>query len=65
MDRRSFELNYENNILFYDPALTTELRNRQESYLAMSHPVTADMVASWSMTSRLINNTVAMLGPVL
>jgi cardiolipin synthase len=33
MDRRSFELNYENNILFYDPALTGEMRGRQDSYL--------------------------------
>ena len=35
MDRRSFELNYENNILFYDPALTAEMRRRQDAYLAI------------------------------
>src|SRR6516225_994150 len=29
MDRRSFELNYENNILFYDPELTRDVRQRQ------------------------------------
>jgi phosphatidylserine/phosphatidylglycerophosphate/cardiolipin synthase-like enzyme len=34
MDRRSFELNYENNILFYDPALTADVRQRQQSYIA-------------------------------
>lgn len=65
MDRRSFELNYENNILFYDLALTTEVRNRQDVYLAQSRPVTADQLAAWPMTSRLWNNTIAMLGPVL
>jgi cardiolipin synthase A/B len=65
MDRRSFELNYENNILFYDPALTAEMRRRQETYLAQSHPVTAEMVAGWPITRRLWNNTIAMLGPVL
>ena len=65
MDRRSFELNYENNILFYDPALTAEMRQRQDSYIASSHPVTAEMVASWPMHRRLWNNTIAMLGPVL
>lgn len=65
MDRRSFELNYENNILFYDPALTAEIRHRQDSYIARSHPVTAEMVASWPMRRRLLNNTIAMLGPVL
>jgi cardiolipin synthase len=65
MDRRSFELNYENNILFYDPTLTAEMRRRQDSYLEKSHPVTPDMVAGWPMTRRLWNNTIAMLGPVL
>jgi hypothetical protein len=47
MDRRSFELNYENNILFHDPALTADVRQRQAEYLAHSHPVTAEMVAQW------------------
>jgi cardiolipin synthase len=65
MDRRSFELNYENNILFYDPALTAEMRRRQDAYLARSHPVTAEMVARWPVTRRLWNNAIGMLGPVL
>ena len=65
MDRRSFELNYENNILLYDSAVTAETRRRQDVYLAQSHPVTAEMVAQWPMTRRLWNNAVAMLGPVL
>jgi len=65
MDRRSFELNYENNILFYDPVLTDAMRRRQETYLASSQPVTVEMVEEWSMVRRLWNNTVAMLGPVL
>ena len=65
MDRRSFELNYENNILFHDPVLTAELRQRQDAYLARSHPITSEMVARWPIGRRLFNNTVAMLGPVL
>ncbi len=65
MDRRSFELNYENNILFYDPVLTAAMRQRQDRYIASSHPVTAEMVASWPMRRRLLNNAIAMLGPVL
>lgn len=65
MDRRSFELNYENNILFYDPAMTAEVRHRQDSYLAQSHPVTMEMVTSWSLRQQLLNNTIAILGPVL
>lgn len=65
MDRRSFELNYENNVLFYDPALTAAMRQRQECYLARSRPVTAEMVAQWPIYRRLWNNTIAVLGPVL
>ncbi len=65
MDRRSFELNYENNILFYDPVLSAEMRRRQDTYLAQSRPVTAEMVAHWPMTRQLWNNSIAMLGPVL
>jgi len=44
MDRRSFELNYENNILFFDPVLTDAMLRRQETYLASSQPVTVEMV---------------------
>jgi len=65
MDRRSFELNYENNILFHDRDLTSEMRGRQDEYLSRSHQVTAEMVAQWPMSRRLWNNTIAMLGPVL
>ncbi len=65
MDRRSFELNYENNILLHDPALTAKMRRRQEAYLQHSHPVTAAMVEEWPTTRRFWNNALAMLGPVL
>lgn len=65
MDRRSFDLNYENNILLYDSALTAEMRQRQESYLKHSSQITAEMVAKWPITRQLWNNAVAMLGPVL
>src|SRR5262245_60453690 len=65
MDRRSFDLNYENNILLCDPAMTAEMRLRQDAYLARSRPVTSDEVAHWSRARRLWTNTIAMLGPVL
>ena len=65
MDRRSFELNYENNILFYDPSLTAAMRQRQDSYIANANLVTAEMVAGWDWQHRLWNNAIAMLGPVL
>jgi cardiolipin synthase len=65
MDRRSFELNYENNILFCDAALTADVRQRQQHYISQSSAVTREMVAAWSLPRRLWNNTLAMLGPVL
>lgn len=65
LDRRSFELNYENNILFHDEELTSKIRERQLSYQWQSHEVTRDQVASWSVSRRFFNNAVAMLGPVL
>jgi cardiolipin synthase len=65
MDRRSFDLNYENNILFCDPQLTAEVRTRQQEYISHARPVDQDQVAAWPMTRRLWNNTIAMLGPLL
>jgi cardiolipin synthase len=65
MDRRSFELNYENNILFYDPSLTAAMRQRQDSYIAQSNLITGEMVANWGWQRRLWNNAIGMLGPVL
>ena len=65
LDRRSFELNYENNILFYDRTLTAAMRQRQQTYIAQARPVSRAMVAGWSWRRRLWNNAIAMLGPVL
>jgi len=65
MDRRSFDLNYENNILLFDPTLTTDLRKRQQQYIDKSNLITREMVASWPLSQRLWNNTLATLGPVL
>jgi cardiolipin synthase len=65
MDRRSFDLNYENNVLFCDEALTGQMRARQETYLARSNVVTLEDVEAWSIGRQLWNNTIAMLGPVL
>jgi len=65
MDRRSFELDYENNILFYDRSLTADMRQRQDCYIARSKPITSEMVARWTWGRRLWNNTIAILGPVL
>ena len=65
MDRRSFDLNYENNILLCDEGVTTAMRQRQQEYLADCAEVTAAQVAGWSWTERLWNNALAIVGPVL
>ncbi len=65
MDRRSFDLNFENNVMIQDETLTALIRQRQESYLAQSRPITQELVAVWPKWRQLWNNTIAMLGPVL
>jgi len=65
VDRRSFELNFENNILFYDTALTAAIRARQHSYIAATRSVSLAAVAEWSRPRRLLNNAMAMIGPLL
>jgi len=65
MDRRSFDLNYENNILLVDTELTEQLRQRQQQYIDSSTEVTQQDVASWSLGKRLWNNTLATIGPIL
>ncbi len=65
MDRRSFDLNYENNILLLDATLTAAMRERQMHYLEQSQPVTREMVEAWSLPRKFWNNTLALLGPVL
>ena len=65
MDRRSFDLNYENNVLVLDEALTADLRERQALYLASSRRITLDDVRAWSAGRRLWQNTLAIVGPIL
>jgi cardiolipin synthase len=65
LDRRSFDLNYENNILIEDTALTGQIRARQDSYIASSREITPMEVASWSRFRHAWHNAVAMMGPIL
>jgi cardiolipin synthase A/B len=65
MDCRSFALNFENNVLLCDPAITASVRARQIGYLADSRQITAQEVAGWSWRRRAWNNGIAILGPLL
>jgi cardiolipin synthase len=65
LDRRSFDLNFENNILFYDRSFTAAVMDRQDDYLAKSTEITLAVVQRWPMPRRLLNNTLGMLSPLV
>ncbi len=65
MDMRSFDLNYENDVLIEDVALTTAICARQREYIADSRQVTLDDIACWSRPRRMWQNALATIGPVL
>ncbi|WP_340537209.1 cardiolipin synthase [Nocardioides sp. GXZ039] len=65
MDRRSLQLNFENNLLLADPAVTAAVLRRQESYLSVSKRVPSDEAARWPWHRRLIDNAIGMLSPLL
>ena len=65
LDLRSFDLNYENNILLQDEGITKDVYERQMHYIGQSHPVTLDQVLAWPYHRRIWNNVIATIGPVL
>ena len=65
MDRRSLQLNFENDLLIADPAITGTIRERQRGYLSVSTPVKAETVRGWPFPERLVQNAIGMMGPVL
>jgi cardiolipin synthase len=65
LDLRSFDLNFENNVLLQDEALARAVRQRQQDYMARSRPVTQEQVLAWPWHRRAWNNLLAMLSPVL
>lgn len=65
LDRRSFDLNFENNILLADRDFAETVCARQRSYIDASIEITLDEVIAWPRHRVLLNNTLAMIGPVL
>ncbi|HPR45548.1 MAG TPA: hypothetical protein PLZ13_14620, partial [Ottowia sp.] len=65
LDLRSFDLNFENNVLLQDAATTAAVAGRQAAYIAQADAVTLDEVRRWPWPRRLWNNALATLGPVL
>jgi cardiolipin synthase len=65
LDRRSFELNFENNILFADSSFAQAVRKRQDEYLADSEPFTCEDLARFGIIQRIWQNLLATMSPVL
>ena len=65
LDLRSFDLNYENNVVISDKALTADIIERQHQYIAESEEVKRVHVENWTLPYRIWNNVVATMGPVL
>ncbi|WP_100640666.1 cardiolipin synthase [Marinobacter salexigens] len=65
LDLRSFDLNYENNILLQDEAITQAITERQHTYISQSEVVTLPEVLAWHYHERIWHNVIATIGPVL
>ena len=65
MDRRSMDLNFENNILLSAETTAREIRDRQDAYLAAATEVLAENLRKRTIPRRLWENTLTMFSPVL
>ncbi len=65
LDRRSFELNFENNILFDGRTFAAAVRARQDEYLADCDRVTREDVDQLRHAHRLWQNLLATVSPIL
>jgi len=65
LDLRSFDLNYENNILLQDRKITDQVYERQRLFMRQSRIVTLPDVQAWPRHRRIWHNVIATVGPVL
>lgn len=65
LDLRSFDLNYENDILLRDDGITEKIYERQMEYINQSDEILIADVNNWSYPRRIWNNVVATVGPIL
>ena len=65
MDRRSFDLNYENNLLVSDPDFAAALAVRRAEWLVACRPVTLDEVRRWGPLKRVMNNVHVLFAPLI
>ncbi len=65
MDKRSFWINFEISLFAYEKKVVDDLRMLQGRYIEESVRIEPKVWASRSMGSRLIQNTVQLLAPIL
>ncbi|WP_413989579.1 cardiolipin synthase [Labrys okinawensis] len=65
MDVRSFDLNFENDILLHDSFTTEQVRERQMAYIATSVAIEEASVRRWSALRRIMQNACATMSPIL
>ncbi len=65
LDLRSFWLNYEVALFVYDQEFSRELRKLQQSYLDDSLRLDPQTWAARSFGSRLLENTLRLVSPLL
>src|SRR5690606_32844177 len=56
MDRRSLDLNFENNVLLYSPELASDIRRQQDEWIAGSREITRESGSTIPLLRRLGGN---------
>ena len=65
MDVRSFELNAEITLVFYDPELTARLRQQQQRYLANCQTLTLERWQRRRLAAKILQNLARLVSPLL
>lgn len=64
MDRRSLDLNFENNILLCSPDVSSDIRTRQDAWLAASRRISGQSVLERPLLRQIGENIATIFGPV-
>jgi cardiolipin synthase len=64
MDRRSLDLNFENNVLFESPALALEVGKHQQRWLADSTEIAHGHISARSLPRRFVDNLLTTAAPL-
>ncbi|QSB44157.1 cardiolipin synthase [Tsuneonella flava] len=64
MDRRSLDLNFENNILFESAELAGQVRDRQNRWLGNAIEIDRDDATSRPIARRFVDNLLTMIAPL-